>query len=596
MNFFKICCLTLLVSFVSCQKSKELQADGIKLPGMPTKPTVYSGYHRVKLSFITNVEHNRYYRIFWDDRKKFKQVDPGNKIGETLVTFVDNLEEGNHKFEIVNYDNKGDSSTVIVRGKVYGDKYISSLQNREVKNVTFVEGEDPYVNWGDPAKNEVGIDVTYVGTDGKEQSFRVDSGSIYSTIPNYKENTVIHYTSLYVPESGNIDTVNYKSETIPSLVKEIPESAFTRYVAPVLKGNGDGKSAVNAVDFLDADFWKEMQSLLNKGSVTVKFTTGNYSRAYSEKSLTIDKMGHAQHRLLLEGVGTGTVFTAENGLGNKTVMMLIRDSQNITVRNFKFTGDGNIQYVLRILGTQGKPGLSKNILIENCSWTDMRGIVYGATGAHYTSENITYKGCKFYRIGINHASHMIYNAYGAKHVKILNSHFEDCTGDFVRYRDNCDYGMVQSSTFLRNPTFPTNASFSFISIPLFNDVNPGDEQFATNYSFISNVFTNGSNYAFTFYHEGYSPLAYSYLLTKAEGTTLESGTVLAKKALLLNNFGIDVNKIRLNANRYDNVAGRIVFGSTIAYGAVSKGWTGAVNITNLFNENNAAAFSWEAQN
>ena len=586
-------CLIMGIILMACKKNKEIVDENpMLLPEYAKEAVAYAGYNRIKVVFLAADEQIAYHRIYWNKRKESLKIDRKKNPGDTISTIITDLTEGEQKIEIVSYNADGDSTAVVVTGRSYGEKYVSTLKNREIKNMTFIGGEDPYVDWATAAKGEVFTKITYLDADGEKKELKADKESIFTSLPGYQEDTAIEYTSMYIPEPGSIDTLNRVIEVIPRLTKEVPESTYTRYVGPLTIGTGDGRSAVNAADFLNDDFWKEIQSLLADGSVTVKFTVGNYSRAFSEKSFILDKMGHAQNRLLLTGSGTGTVFTAVMGAGNKTVMMLIRDSQNIVVRNFNFTGDGNIQYVLRILGTVGRPGLAKNIVIENCKWFDMRGVVFGATGAHYTAERVTYRNCQFHRIGINHASHLIYNAYGAKHVRIINSHFEDCTGDFVRFRDNCDFGLVNNCTFIRNANFPTNANFRFISIPLFNDVNPGDEHFATNYSFTSNRFTN-ANYVYTFYHDGYSPAGFNHLLNAEEGKTLETGTTAAKKLLLKTNLGIDPDKVRLHGNQYTNVGGRIIFGSATAYGSVSRGWVGSVNITNLFNENNATPFSWE---
>ncbi|MBE8721232.1 DUF4998 domain-containing protein [Sphingobacterium pedocola] len=592
-NIIKFCgCILLMLSVISCNKEEDVQEENATLlPEYAQGAKASAGHNRAKLSFAYNKDIQEY-KVYWNKREQSKTIDLSKPSRDSIHTIIEGLTEGSHKFEIVSYGAQGDSSTVVVSSKVYGTKYISTLKNREVKNMTFMAGEDAYIDWGIASKDEVALHVTYTDTEGNTHLVKMNKQDIYSPLPDYKENTSIKFVSLHVPEPGSIDTLFREANIIPQITKEIPTSVYTRYVAPISRGTGDGGRAVNAADFLDDAFWQGIQTLLAQGSVTVKFVVGDYARAYSEKSFIIDKMGNAQNRLLLEGSGTGTVFTALTGMGNKTVMMQIRDTQNIVVKNFNFKGDGNVQYVLRILGTAGRPGLAKNITIEDCTWSDMRGVVYGATGAHYTAEHVTYRRCKFYRIGINHASHMIYNAYGATHVRIVDSHLEDCTGDFVRFRDKCDYGVVNNTTFFRNLNFPTNANFQFISMPLFNDVNPGDEHFATNYSFTSNRFTNAP-YAFTFYHDGYSPTGFNHLLTAAQGTTMTSGTVAAKKALLKTNLGIDTDKVRLHGNTYANVTGRFAFGSATAYGAVSKGWEGTVNITNLFNENNAVEFAWE---
>src|SRR5699024_7903397 len=151
----------------------------------------------------------------------------------------------------------------------------------------------------------------------------------------------------------------------------------------------------------------------------------------------------------------------------------------------------------------------------------MRGIIYGATGCSYEETSyITFKQDTFKRIGKSGTAHMIYNAYGADHIYVINSHFEDCKGDYVRFRDDCDYGLVSGCTFLKkSEQFSGKA---FISMPLFNSREPvGDEYFATNYAFTNNEFINQSfttiDYAMKFHNSGFSPPEWNYLLTKAEG-------------------------------------------------------------------------------
>src|SRR5690606_22901708 len=117
-----------------------------------------------------------------------------------------------------------------------------------------------------------------------------------------------------------------------------------------------------------------------------------------------------------------------------------------------------------------------------------------------------------------------------------------------------DYGVVRGSTFVRNQG---SVGRVFISMPLFNSRPPvGDEYFSTNYSFTNNTFTNNSSTntdnAITFYHSGFSPLEWNYLLTPDEGKILQTGSVVAKKKLLLDNFGIDADKVRINGNTYSS--------------------------------------------
>src|SRR5690606_10858263 len=142
-------------------------------------------------------------------------------------------------------------------------------------------------------------------------------------------------------------------------------------------------------------------------------------------------------------------------------------------------------------------------------------------------------------------SHMIYNAYSSQYISVIDSYFEDCPGDYIRFRDKCDFGLVRGCTFVHPKNGP---GIKFISMPLYNDGIPfkGNESFATNYSFTNNVFKSGEPFviALNFLNSGYSAIDFNYLLTAEEGLILTKGSAEEKKILLEKNFGIYPQKIR----------------------------------------------------
>jgi hypothetical protein len=349
-----------------------------------------------------------------------------------------------------------------------------------------------------------------------------------------------------------------------------------RYVAAAPSGDKTGSSPANAADFLDQKFWTGVQAFLKKEPVSVKFLAGDYVRAYTEKPLTLDQMGNANHLLVLEGDAKRSLFTAPEGYPKKAVLVDIKDSENILIKDLHFSGNGSLGYALRITSTVGKT--TKNISVEDCTWTDMRGIIFGTTGAHQKgTSQITYKRCTFKRVGVDSHSHFMYHAYHSSHINVVDCYFEDCIGDYVRFRANCDFGTVKGSTFVRNKEFPV---YPFISVPLFNNIDPGDETFATNYVFTENTFKNTKN-AIAFHHYGFDPPGYHYLLTAAEGIALTTGTDQKKTDILLNNFKINLEKITIANNSYTDINSRVVLGSFPTYGAVTKGWKGWADISSL---------------
>ncbi|TZF81439.1 right-handed parallel beta-helix repeat-containing protein [Pedobacter sp. BS3] len=362
------------------------------------------------------------------------------------------------------------------------------------------------------------------------------------------------------------------------LFASLNSMAMIRYAAPVKQGNGNGMSVENAADFLNAGFWIEVQKTLRKEPVIVKFMSGDYARAYTEKPFILEEMGNKKNALTLEGDGQNTLFTVPVGYKQQSVLMAVKNSQNIIIRNFNFTGSGKLGYALQI--TSGKDNTTENILVDNCTWTDMRGIIYGATGVHQQgTSSVTYKDCSFKRVGIDSHSHFMYHAHYASNIHVVGCYFEDCTGDYVRFRDHCDYGDVENSTFVRTEKFPV---YPFISVPLFNNIDPGDETFATHYTFTGNHFKNTKN-AIAFHHYGFDPVGKHYLLTAAEGEILVNGTPEEKKRLLRQNFDVNTDDIKISNNTNVDITHTVVMGSFPKYGAQFKGWSGWGDISIFFN-------------
>src|SRR5690606_11790984 len=128
-------------------------------------------------------------------------------------------------------------------------------------------------------------------------------------------------------------------------------------------------------------------------------------------------------------------------------------SQNIAVRNFGFTGDASDQsvWIYKLVASSSGSGASrvpsKNILFEGNSFYNAP-TYYGAIGVSHGSHHVTIHDNTFRRIGRDGHAHMIYSAYDGHHVKVIGNTFEDSTGDYVRFRDNYDFGEVRLNTFL----------------------------------------------------------------------------------------------------------------------------------------------------
>ena len=349
------------------------------------------------------------------------------------------------------------------------------------------------------------------------------------------------------------------------------------YVAPSASGSGSGADADNATAYTNQSFWGNVQDALAFDPVSVTLLDGSYSA-----KLALDSIGNAQNTLTLSGESsTGVVFNA-----SRRTLFSLRGCQNMLLENLNFTGPG-IGYAFKI--TKADSGtVSSNITVRNCNWYDMEDIYYGACGVHYGSHHVDFEGCIFKRIGFDGHAHMMYHSYDADHVRAINCHFEDCAGAYVRFRDRSDSGVVSGCTFVSTQTYVNKHSAQeiFVEIPVFNDVDPGDETFGHDFAFTNNTFLfHGTEpairYGIRFVHMGYDPLGMNYLMTAAEGAILEGSDSPAKKSLLKNNCGIDFDEIEISGNTWSNEVRRISFYSVAAFGAASKGWDGEADISDI---------------
>ena len=360
---------------------------------------------------------------------------------------------------------------------------------------------------------------------------------------------------------------------LPGAVK----SEYVFYVSP--DGNGSGTSKEQAALYTDATFWQNTNKFLARGKVDVVFIGGEYSSG----ELKLARIGSDKHTLHLRAIDNKSVIFNSNS----DTLVSFRGCKNIIFEGFNFRGQVR-GYAMRISidgnRTSGSP--SYNITVDNCTWQDLREVYYGAFGVHYGSHNVVLKNSSFKRIGKDGHAHMVYNAYSSHNIKIENCYFEDCSGDYVRFRDRNDFGSVIDCTFKTTGKYTNAHRTKYIMMPLFNDVDPGDEEFATNYEFTDNKFyfnkSSSTKIAIGFHHSGFNPEGWNYLLTEEEGAILEGKDTKAKADLLLRNCGIDADKIKIKDNQWNNAEIKVAYSCFASYGAKSAGWNKTADISDIF--------------
>jgi hypothetical protein len=380
------------------------------------------------------------------------------------------------------------------------------------------------------------------------------------------------------------------------------------YAAPAALGGGDGSVREHAADFRSMKFWNGINAKLAEAPVTVTLLAGRYVISEDPRrklpALQLSGLGHDRNPLVIEGEHAGAVIFTRHASDKKIVdypkaerpnlkgpgFFFLTASRNATVRNLNFTArDVPIGYATNFAG-------GRNVTIENCHWYDLQGVYFGATGTTgAATDHVTFRNCRFERVGSGGHAHMIYNAYDPLHLRLVGCHFEDCAGDYVRFRDGTDYAVVTDCTFRSTGKY-IGVHMPFIAIPLFNDDNPAApkstpnyEYFGTHFLFCHNRFIYETDekpdtrVAVVFHHSGFDPPGRRHLLNPAEAAILRHGSAAQKRDLVRRNLGIDLAAVHVFGNESVGVAHAGIYRCHAAYGAKPRGGEGLFAIGDLFN-------------
>ncbi|WP_343702382.1 hypothetical protein [Chitinophaga sp.] len=331
----------------------------------------------------------------------------------------------------------------------------------------------------------------------------------------------------------------------------------------------------------NSTFWSGVQTALASGPVDVIFADGTYTRT---ATLTLSNIGDDANLLTLKTASApgGVVFN-----GNIAKLMNVNLCKNVKLQGLKFTGDVT-GYALTIVRSQ-------DIAVEECIFTDLPAVGYGALGVHYeTTNRVLVRNNTFARVGYDSHAHMIYGAYGIQRLSVVGNSFTDCSGSFVRFRGNLSSkGVVYDNDFTSTGTYLTGINPVFVEIPVFNDVNPGDERMGTEFMITKNTFTyatvgsQATRYAVVFHHTGFNPPDRNYLISAADAATLNSGTVTQKRNIMSTQLGLDGNEIRFGGNTNSNVQYNVLYRCWNGYGS-SGPWTGIASIGTAVNASGLA--------
>jgi hypothetical protein len=343
---------------------------------------------------------------------------------------------------------------------------------------------------------------------------------------------------------------------------------------------------VNPSTNFDAAFWTNINSLLSSGYVDIVFADGTYNL---NSTLNLNNVGHNTNRLQLKANTIGAAVFTSSVADAVPDLMMLKNCKNILLHRLKFTG-GAVQYALRIRDSQ-------NITIAYCRFVDLPNIGYGALGIHYAgSDNIIVRQNHFTNVGYDSQAHMIYTAWGATRVKVINNQFTDCSGSYVRFRDNATHCVVYGNNFTSTGTYWNTAlnkyvNRVFVEAAIFNKNSTDNEIFGTDFMVANNTFnysTSGDQnerYAFLFHHSGFNAPG-RYHLSATDAALLGSGTVVQRRQIMSDKLGLDGSKILYGNNTNVNVAADVSF--RFRNDGTTNPWQGIVNIIPATNSSGLA--------
>ncbi|MBR2642561.1 MAG: right-handed parallel beta-helix repeat-containing protein [Lentisphaeria bacterium] len=351
-------------------------------------------------------------------------------------------------------------------------------------------------------------------------------------------------------------------------------SELTLYAAPEARGKGSGSSPENAARLWDHKLWKNIKKKLEKSPVTLQLAPGNYYTelpAKKETSLVLRGVGNEKHHFTLRGAENhGSVFArhpndSKEIKNNLFPLIIIRNnSRNIIIDGLRFTGNGLCSAALAV-------SRSRDILIRNCVWKDLRGAFYAASSADAESENITWENCLFENVGYDTRAHMLYNSNSSKKLTVRNCTMIDAYGDFVRFRNKVDDVTVENCTFIDNGKYDSSPMLAFPIFVTEQVVKKGGEFFSTGLTVRNNRFEFKKkaerNWMMCFHISGYNPPGREYLMSQKDIAAFNAMDRAAQRKFLDERMGLQTDRIRFENNTIINAEDTVVYECWPKYGS-----------------------------
>ncbi|WP_290567899.1 MULTISPECIES: DUF4998 domain-containing protein [unclassified Leeuwenhoekiella] len=197
---------------------KFTEGGEILYTGKMDSVEVFSGKNRVRLKGLLSADPKvTFYRVYWSNRNDSVQipVDP-NRSSDSINQIIDNLDENIYNFEIRTFDNQENSSIpVFLTGRVYGDRYISSLRNRPIAE-SALRGDSVEIDFveADLTSGIFTTELEYTDKNGVNNSIIIPVDSTNLVLRNFESGAFFKYRSGFKPDSTSIDEFYTPYDTV----------------------------------------------------------------------------------------------------------------------------------------------------------------------------------------------------------------------------------------------------------------------------------------------------------------------------------------------------------------------------------------------
>lgn len=227
---------------------------------------VNPGYKRIQLSWLALSDPTvTKAKIYWDNRRDSLEVPITKTAGiDTINVIIDNLQERIYTFEIITYDDKGNSSVATIgNGESFGDNYKNSRLPRLIMSALYSEVTDTLeIIWGPVDPTAVLAELEYVDKLGNRRTLsipREQAGADTSWITDYDHTAEgrFLYRSVYLPHPNSIDTFYTPFQEVKVLGPPSPYDR-TGWVADASSfdgRSGDGRKPQVALDGDVVSIW-----------------------------------------------------------------------------------------------------------------------------------------------------------------------------------------------------------------------------------------------------------------------------------------------------------------------------------------------------